>query len=101
MPARQRCLTSARNTRETTDIEHVGLEDIRQPDILTREVQIRSASAVPAYATGTLSAANSSTAIYSITNPGHIALAWTNGLNALCCTMVITPTAFKQRQYNA
>ena len=46
-------------------------------------------------------AANSSTAIYSLTNLGDITLAWTNGLNALCCTIVITLTAFKQRQYHA
>ena len=46
-------------------------------------------------------AANSSTAIYSLTNPGHITLAWTNGLNALCCATVIALTAFKQRQYHA
>jgi hypothetical protein len=46
-------------------------------------------------------AAISSTAIYSLTNPGGITLAWTNGLNALCCTIVITLTAFKQRQYHA
>jgi hypothetical protein len=44
-----------RVTRETTDIEHVGLEDTRQPDIFTREIQIRSASAAPAYATDALS----------------------------------------------
>jgi hypothetical protein len=46
-------------------------------------------------------AANSSTAIYSLTNPGHITLALTNGLNALCCAIVITLIAFKQRQYRA
>lgn len=43
-------------------------------------------------------AANSSTAIYSLTNPGHIMLAWTNGLNALCCAIAIILTVFKQRQ---
>ena len=41
-------------------------------------------------------AANSLTAIYAFTGPGHIILAWSNGLNALCCTIVITLTAFKQ-----
>jgi hypothetical protein len=45
-------------------------------------------------------AANSSTAIYSLTNPGHIMLAWTNGLNALCCAIVIALTVFKQRRYH-
>ena len=42
-------------------------------------------------------AANSLTAIYSFTGPGHIMLAWINGLNALCCATVIVLTAFKQR----
>ncbi len=46
-------------------------------------------------------AANSLTALYSVTGPGHIMLAWSNGLNALCCTTVIVLTAFKQRQYQA
>ena len=45
-------------------------------------------------------AANGSTAIYSFTNLGDITLAWTNGLNALCCIVVITLTAFKKRQYH-
>lgn len=44
-------------------------------------------------------AANSFTAIHSITGPGHIMLAWTNGLNALCCTIVIALTAFKQHRH--
>ena len=44
-------------------------------------------------------AANSSTAIYSFSNLGDITTAWTSGLNALCCAIVITLTAFKQRQY--
>jgi len=46
-------------------------------------------------------AANSSTAIYALTHPGDITLAWIYGLNALCCTIVIALTAFKQRQYHA
>ena len=46
-------------------------------------------------------AANSSTAIYSLTHPGNLTLAWIYGLNALCCTIVIALTAFKQRQYHA
>ena len=47
-------------------------------------------------------AANSSTAIYSsLTHPGNITLAWIYGLNALCCTIVIALTAFKQRRYHA
>ncbi|WP_426526614.1 hypothetical protein [Bradyrhizobium sp. McL0615] len=46
-------------------------------------------------------AANSSTAIYSLTHPGNITLAWIYGLNALCCTVVMALTAFKQRQYHA
>jgi hypothetical protein len=45
--------------------------------------------------------ANSSTAIYALTHPGDITLAWIYGLNALCCTIVIALTAFKQRQYHA
>jgi len=45
--------------------------------------------------------ANSLTAIYSLAGPGHIMPAWSNGLNALCCTVVIVLTAFKQRQYHA
>jgi uncharacterized protein with PQ loop repeat len=44
-------------------------------------------------------AANGSTAIYSFTNLGDITLAWTNGVNALCCTAVITLTAFKRRRF--
>jgi hypothetical protein len=44
-------------------------------------------------------AANGMTAIYSLTNSGHIMLAWSNGLNALCCTTVIVLIAFKQRQH--
>jgi hypothetical protein len=44
--------------------------------------------------------ANSSTAIY-VTNVGNVTPAWTNGLNALCCAIAITLTAFKQRQYHA
>jgi hypothetical protein len=46
-------------------------------------------------------AANSSTAIYSLTHPGNNTLAWIYGLNALCCTVVMALTAFKQRQYHA
>ena len=46
-------------------------------------------------------AANSSTAIYSLTHPGNLTLAWIYGLNALCYTIVIALTAFKQRQYHA
>jgi hypothetical protein len=46
-------------------------------------------------------AANSSTAIYSLTHPGNITLAWIYGLNALCCAIVIALTALKQRQYHA
>jgi hypothetical protein len=54
------------------------------------------------YPTWTLwTAANSSTAIYSFTHPGGITLAWIYGLNALCCTIVIALTAFRQRQYHA
>jgi hypothetical protein len=54
------------------------------------------------YPTWTLwTAANSSTAIYSLTHPGNITLAWIYGLNALCCTVVMALTAFKQRQYHA
>jgi len=44
-------------------------------------------------------AANGSTAIYSFTNLGDITLAWTNGLNTLCCAAVIMLTAFKRRRY--
>jgi hypothetical protein len=44
-------------------------------------------------------AANGSTAIYSFTNLGDITLAWTNGLNALCCAAVIALTAFKRRHF--
>jgi hypothetical protein len=43
-------------------------------------------------------AANGTTAIYSFTNLGDLTLAWTNGLNALCCTAVITLTAFKRHR---
>jgi hypothetical protein len=46
-------------------------------------------------------AANSSTAIYSLAHPGNIILAWIYGLNAPCCAIVIALTTFKQRQYHA
>jgi hypothetical protein len=45
-------------------------------------------------------AANSSTAIYSLTHPGNFTLARIYGLNALCCTIVIALTALKQHQYH-
>jgi predicted MFS family arabinose efflux permease len=43
-------------------------------------------------------AANASTAVYSISNLGDATMAWVNGLNALCCVIVIILTAFKRRQ---
>jgi hypothetical protein len=43
-------------------------------------------------------AANASTALYSISNLGDATMAWVNGLNALCCVIVIILTAFKRRQ---
>ena len=44
-------------------------------------------------------AANGSTAIYSLTSLGDLTLAWTNGLNALCCAVVIALTALKRRRF--
>jgi predicted MFS family arabinose efflux permease len=43
-------------------------------------------------------AANASTAVYSISSLGDATMAWVNGLNALCCVIVIILTAFKRRQ---
>jgi hypothetical protein len=40
--------------------------------------------------------ANGSTAIYSLINLGDITMTWINELNTLCCTAVITLTAFKR-----
>ena len=57
-----------------------------------------SGAAAISYSTWILwAAANSLTAIYSVTGPGHIMLAWSNGLNALCCATVIVLTALRQR----
>lgn len=43
--------------------------------------------------------ANATTAVYSISNLGDATMAWVNGLNALCCVIVIILTAFKRRQF--
>jgi hypothetical protein len=43
--------------------------------------------------------ANGSTAIYSFTSLGDLTLAWTNGLNTLCCIGVIALTALKRRRF--
>jgi PQ loop repeat len=42
--------------------------------------------------------ANASTAVYSFSNLGDATMAWVNGLNALCCAIVIILTAYKRRQ---
>ncbi|WP_027584930.1 PQ-loop domain-containing transporter [Bradyrhizobium sp. Ai1a-2] len=46
-------------------------------------------------------AANASTAVYSVSNLGDATMAWTNGLNALCCVIVIMLTALKRRQFHS
>jgi hypothetical protein len=46
-------------------------------------------------------AANGSTAVYSLFNLGDITLALTNGFNALCCAIVIVLTAFRRRQFHS
>jgi uncharacterized protein YjiS (DUF1127 family) len=43
--------------------------------------------------------ANGTTAVYSISTLGDATMAWVNGLNALCCVIVIILTAFKRRQF--
>jgi hypothetical protein len=43
-------------------------------------------------------AANATTAVYSASTLGDATLAWTNGLNALGCAVVIALTVFKRRQ---
>jgi hypothetical protein len=72
---------------------------LRQIYKIARETTGAGAISYPIWILRT--AANSWTAIYSLTNLGDITLAWTYGLNALCCTIVIALTAFKQRQYHA
>jgi hypothetical protein len=46
-------------------------------------------------------AANASTAVYSGYNLGDAPMAWVNGLNALCCAIVIIVTAVKRRQFRS
>ena len=46
-------------------------------------------------------AANASTAVYAISNLGDATLAWINGLNAVCCAVVIAQTAFKRHQFHS
>jgi hypothetical protein len=55
-------------------------------------------ASVISYSTWLLwTAANGSTAVYSLSNLGDVTLALTNGFNAVCCVMVVALTAYKQR----
>jgi hypothetical protein len=46
-------------------------------------------------------AANASTAVYSGYNLDDPTMAWVNGINAVCCAIVIMLTAFKRRQLHS
>ena len=69
------------------------------PQIHTIARDTNGASAI-SYSTRILwLAANATTAAYSAYNLSDASMAWTNGLNALCCAIVISVTAFKRQRF--